>query len=119
MEYSYKSQYQFALAVLLRRNFPFQIKKIEAFDPMFSVRDTLVMEAWGCDVLRENELCRGLAVKPTIFYMPFPDAFLLWNLFNVNWCPSHLNQMVVLSNPLEAYGVVSISKPLKVLLVAI
>ncbi|KAJ4967557.1 hypothetical protein NE237_019406 [Protea cynaroides] len=55
IESSYRSRFQLALAILLKRDFSDWIGNIEAYDPIISDTDTKVMEALGCNVLSVNE----------------------------------------------------------------
>lgn len=101
MEYSYISQYQLALVILLKRDFSHWIGGVEVFDPMMSPADCKVVEMFGCSVLAINEQCKRQVEKPTLFFLPYLDNDLVGNLLEANWCPTRLNKMVVLSNSLE------------------
>ncbi|KAK9287913.1 hypothetical protein L1049_016357 [Liquidambar formosana] len=98
IEFGYMPQYQLALAILLKRDFSDLIEGIEVFDPMMSPVDCKVVEELGCNVLSVNEHCRRQVKKPTLFFMPYPCREHLWNLLDANWCPSQINQMILLSN---------------------
>ncbi|KAJ7980383.1 Protein SENSITIVITY TO RED LIGHT REDUCED like [Quillaja saponaria] len=97
MEYSYDSQFQLAIALLLKRDFDW-IGEIEVFDPMFSPSDSLVLKKLGCNVLLVNEECRRKVEKPTLFFMPNHDPMHMGNLLEANWWPSRINNMILLSN---------------------
>ncbi|KAG5534661.1 hypothetical protein RHGRI_022700 [Rhododendron griersonianum] len=101
MEYSYISQYQLALVILLKRDFSHWIGGVEVFDPMMSPADCKVVEMFGCSVLAINEQCKRQVEKPTLFFLPYLDNDLVGNLLEANFCPARLNKMVVLSNSLE------------------
>ncbi|KAJ4967063.1 hypothetical protein NE237_018912 [Protea cynaroides] len=101
IESSYRSQVQLALAILLKLDFSHWLSGIEAYDPVISVTDAKVMEALGCSVLSVNEECRRLVDKPTLFYMPFANTEHMANLLEANWCPSRLNQMILLATSFE------------------
>ena len=96
IEYSYRSQYQLAIALLLKNDFSSWIGEIEVFDPMFSPCDCLVMEELGCKVLSVNEQCRREVKKPTLFYMPEAETCHISNVLDANWCPSQINTMILL-----------------------
>lgn len=104
MEHSYISQYQFALVILLKRDFSHWIGGVEVFDPMMSPADCKVVEMFGCTVLTINEQCKRQVEKPTLFFLPYLDNDLVGNLLEANWCPTRLNKMVVLSNSLGEMG---------------
>ncbi|KAJ4965556.1 hypothetical protein NE237_017405 [Protea cynaroides] len=98
IESNYSSRFQLALAILLKRDFSHWIGDIEAYDPIISVTDTKIMEALGCSVLSINEECRRRIEKPTLFYMPFVLFEHVGDLLEANWCPSRLNQMILLTS---------------------
>ncbi|KAJ4965587.1 hypothetical protein NE237_017436 [Protea cynaroides] len=106
IESSYRSRFQLALAILLKRDFSDWIGNIEAYDPIISdtdakvIQDTTqhkVMEALGCNVLSVNEECKRQIEKPTLFYMPYGLNEHKGDLLETNWCPSRLNQMILLT----------------------
>ncbi|KAK7831029.1 protein sensitivity to red light reduced 1 [Quercus suber] len=96
IEYSYRSQYQLAIALLLKNDFSTWIGEIEVFDPMFSPCDCLVMDELGCKVLSVNEQCRREVKKPTLFYTPYAERCHISNVLDANWCPSQINTMILL-----------------------
>lgn len=101
MEFCFKSHYQLAIAILLKRDFPHWIGNIEVFDPVLSPADIVVLENFGCTVLSMNErFCRHVE-RPTLFYIPYPVYPLLGNLLDSNWHPSRVNQIVLLTNKLS------------------
>ena len=100
LEYNYVSQYQLALALLLRRDFSW-IGGVEVFDPQMSPADCKVMETLGCGILTVNEHCKRQVEKPTLFYLPYLRRDFVGNLLEANWCPARLNQMIVLGNSFE------------------
>ncbi|XP_057506366.1 protein SENSITIVITY TO RED LIGHT REDUCED 1-like [Actinidia eriantha] len=93
IEYTNVSQYQLALAILLKSNFSHWIGGVEVF--------TLAI-LLGCSVLTVNEHCKRQVEKPTLFYLPYLDKDLMGNLLEANWWPERLNKMVVLANSFEA-----------------
>ena len=51
IEHSYHSQYQLAIALLLKHDFSNWIGEVEVYDPMFSPSDCMALEELGCKVL--------------------------------------------------------------------
>ncbi|KAJ8755496.1 hypothetical protein K2173_019294 [Erythroxylum novogranatense] len=100
IETQHRSRHQLATAILLERVLSNWIEGIEAFDPVFSARDELVLKMMGCKVLSTNENCRRQVEKPTMFFMPYADVHLFGNLMKTNWCSSRLNRIILLSNSL-------------------
>ncbi|KAK3043036.1 hypothetical protein RJ639_002604 [Escallonia herrerae] len=98
MEFSFDSQYQLAIAILLRQDFAEWIGGIEVFDPRLSPADIIVLKELGCEVLLINEECQRKVNGPTLFFMPYAVICLVGNLLGSNWCPSQINQMIVLTN---------------------
>ncbi|KAE9617190.1 hypothetical protein Lal_00034745 [Lupinus albus] len=93
---------QLSLAILMKRDFSW-IENIEVFDPILSVTETRVLEAFGCSVISINEHGKREAVKPTMFFMPHCEAELYNNLLQANWKPKPLSNMVLLGNSFEEY----------------
>uniref|UniRef100_A0A6J0PQG5 Uncharacterized protein LOC105056028 n=1 Tax=Elaeis guineensis var. tenera TaxID=51953 RepID=A0A6J0PQG5_ELAGV len=94
---------QFALAVLLRREFGPAVASVDVFDPVLSATECAVVRALGCTVVPMDEQGRREATVPTLFYMPHCEAALYDALLEANWRPSMLNRMVVLGNSFAAY----------------
>ena len=97
IEYSYDSQYQLAIALLLKHDFSNWIGEVEVYDPMFSPSDCMALEELGCKVLSVNEHCRREVTKPTLFFMPYAERTHKLNVMDANWCPSKINRMILLS----------------------
>ncbi|KAK2992905.1 hypothetical protein RJ640_024059 [Escallonia rubra] len=98
MEFNFDSQYQLAIALLLRQDFAEWIGGIEVFDPRLSPADIIALNELGCEVLLINEYCTRKVNRPTLFFMPYTVLCLVGNLLGSNWCPSQINQMIVLTN---------------------
>ncbi|KAH0711764.1 hypothetical protein KY289_007723 [Solanum tuberosum] len=98
IEYSFKSQFQLAVALLLKRDFPNWIGNIEIYDPCMSPADIIVFEKLGLKVLTVDENCKKRVQRPTMFYMPYPYHYLIGNLLRPNWSSSCLNKIFVLTN---------------------
>ncbi|KAF8041447.1 hypothetical protein BT93_A0138 [Corymbia citriodora subsp. variegata] len=101
-ELNHNSQYQLALVILLKRDFPDRIGDIELYDPVFSPVDCLALEMLGLQVLPTNEHFRRPADKPTLFFLPSANIWHVGNLLEANWCTSRANRMMILSNSLYA-----------------
>ncbi|KAL3752944.1 hypothetical protein ACJRO7_000355, partial [Eucalyptus globulus] len=99
-EQNHNSQYQLALTILLKRDFPNRIRDIELYDPAFSPADRLALEMLGLRVLPANEHFRRPADKPTLFFLPSANIWHVGNLLEANWCASRSNRMMILSNSL-------------------
>ncbi|PHT31785.1 hypothetical protein CQW23_28122 [Capsicum baccatum] len=97
-EYSFRSQFQLAVALLLKQDFSNWIDNIEIYDPCMSPADIIVFEKLGLEVLTVDENCKRTAQIPTIFYMPNPLCDLVGNLLGANWSSSCLNQISLLTN---------------------
>ncbi|KAM3359868.1 hypothetical protein BC332_30281 [Capsicum chinense] len=97
-EYSFRSQFQLAVALLLKQDFPNWIDNIEIYDPCMSPADIIVFKKLGLEVLTVDENCKRTAQRPTIFYMPNPYFYLVGNLLGANWSSSCLNQICLLTN---------------------
>ncbi|KAJ4965269.1 hypothetical protein NE237_017118 [Protea cynaroides] len=102
IESNHHSRFQLAFAVLLKRDFSHWISGIEVFDPDISSIDAKVMEALGCNVLPDDEKCISRQIhKPTLFYMPRAVIYEMGYIFEPNWNPSCLNQMILLTTSFE------------------
>ncbi|XP_009781071.2 uncharacterized protein [Nicotiana sylvestris] len=98
MEYSFHSQFQLAVVLLLKRALPNWIGNIEVYDPLLSPADMIVLTKLGFEVLTIDENCRRQVRRPTMFYMPVPNYNLLGNLLGANWSLSCINQIFLLTN---------------------
>ncbi|KAK4366853.1 hypothetical protein RND71_014733 [Anisodus tanguticus] len=98
IEYSFSSQFQLAVVLLLKRDFSNWIGNIEINDPVMSPADIIVFKELGLKVLTVDENCKRKAQKPTIFYMPCPYYYLIGNLLGANWSSSCLNQIFLPTN---------------------
>ncbi|KAF7848479.1 hypothetical protein BT93_L1915 [Corymbia citriodora subsp. variegata] len=101
-ELNHNSQYQLALVILLKRDFPDRIGDIELYDPAFLLVDRLALETLGLQVLPTNEHFPRPADKPTLFFLPSANIWHVGNLLEANWCTSRVNRMMILSNSLYA-----------------
>ncbi|KAL3515776.1 hypothetical protein ACH5RR_022678 [Cinchona calisaya] len=98
LEFGFNPIFQLAIALLIKQDFSSWIGgKIEVYDPIFSPADVIVLKELGCEVLLINEECRREAEKPTLFYMPYAAYILVDNLLWANWCPSRINQLILLT----------------------
>ncbi|XP_055817909.1 uncharacterized protein LOC129887004 [Solanum dulcamara] len=100
-EYSFNSQFQLAVALLLKRDFSNLIGNIEIYDPCMSPADIILYEKLGLEVLTNDENCKRRAQRPTMFYMPNPYWYLIGNLLGANWSSSCLNKFFLLTNSLR------------------
>ncbi|XP_059309979.1 protein SENSITIVITY TO RED LIGHT REDUCED 1-like [Lycium ferocissimum] len=91
IEYSFSSQFQLAVVLLLKRDFSNWIGNIEIYDPVMSPSDITVFKELGLEVLTVDENCKRKAQRPTLFYMPSPYYYLIGNLLGANWSSSCLN----------------------------
>lgn len=98
MEYSFNSQFQLAIVLLLRRDFPNWIDNIQVYDPLMSPADMLVFRKLDVEMLTIDEDCRRQIRRPTMFYMPVPNYCLIGNLLGANWSSSCVNQVFLLTN---------------------
>ncbi|XP_059307941.1 protein SENSITIVITY TO RED LIGHT REDUCED 1-like [Lycium ferocissimum] len=98
MESSFNSQFQLAVVLLLKRDFPNWIGNIEVYDPLMSPADTLVLRKLGFEVLTIDENCKRQVRGPTMFYKPVPSYWLIGNLLGANWSSSCINQIFLLTN---------------------
>ncbi|OIT29498.1 PREDICTED: uncharacterized protein LOC109211267 [Nicotiana attenuata] len=98
MEYSFHSQFQLAIVLLLKRDFSNLIGNIEVYDPAMSPADIIVFKELGIEVLTIDENCKRQVQKPTMFYMPYPNYNLIGNLLGANWSSSCINQIFLLTN---------------------
>ncbi|KAM7262453.1 hypothetical protein ACFE04_000136 [Oxalis oulophora] len=103
MEFSFASQNQMAIIICIAREFPnwFQ-PEIQVYDPAFSPADRIVLKNLGCNVLSFNEQCSRIVERPTLFYMPYAFNWLISNVLAANWCPSRINQVVILTNAMKS-----------------
>ncbi|KAK7283932.1 hypothetical protein RIF29_13682 [Crotalaria pallida] len=93
---------QLGLAILMKREFGW-IGNLEVFDPILSVTESRVLEAFGCSVISMNEHGKREALKPIMFFMPHCEAELYNNLLQANWKPELLSNVVILGNSFEEY----------------
>ncbi|XP_055817952.1 protein SENSITIVITY TO RED LIGHT REDUCED 1-like isoform X2 [Solanum dulcamara] len=98
IEYNFSSQFQLAVALLLKRDFSNCIGNIEIYDPCMSPADIIVFEKLGLKVLTIDENCKKRVQRPTMFYMPNPYCYLVGNLLGANWSSSCLSQISLLTN---------------------
>jgi hypothetical protein len=96
------ARFQLSLAILMKRKFSW-ISDVEVFDPILSLAESQVLQAFGCSVLSVNEQGRRHVVKPTLFYLPHCEAELYDSLLNANWRAEDLNRMVLFGNSFETY----------------
>ncbi|XP_038971321.1 uncharacterized protein LOC120104394 [Phoenix dactylifera] len=95
-ECSFDSQYQLALALLLREDSCLPIGDIEIYDPVLSQADIKAYSDLRCKVLLINEQCRRRVEKPTLFFIPGLMVWLVGNLLEVTFDPKQLNQMILI-----------------------
>ncbi|KAM3359853.1 hypothetical protein P3S68_019564 [Capsicum galapagoense] len=84
IEYSFSSQFQLAVVLLLKRDFSNWIGNIEIYDPVLSPADIIVFKELDLEVLTVDENCKRKAGTPTMFYMPNPYPDLFGNLLGAN-----------------------------------
>ncbi|KAK6929849.1 SRR1-like domain [Dillenia turbinata] len=102
LQFNCRSHYQLALALLLKQDFSDWIGEIEVYDPVFSPVDCGVFQEFRCNVLPVNEYGRRKVTRPTLFFLPHAYPCLRASLLEANWCPSQINQMVLLMDSFEA-----------------
>ncbi|KAH0711765.1 hypothetical protein KY289_007724 [Solanum tuberosum] len=98
IEYSFSSQFQLAVALLLKRDFFNWIGNIEIYDPCLSPADIIVFEKLDLKVPTIDENCKRRVQRPTMSYMPYPHCYLIGNLLGANWSSSCLSQIYLLTN---------------------
>ncbi|KAH0776014.1 hypothetical protein KY290_007425 [Solanum tuberosum] len=98
MEYSFNSQFQLAVVLLLKRDFSNWIGNIQVYDPLMSPADMLVFRKLDVEMLTIDENCKRQVRRPTMFYMPVPNYCLIGNLLGANWSSSCINQIFLLTN---------------------
>nr|XP_016510074.1 PREDICTED: protein SENSITIVITY TO RED LIGHT REDUCED 1-like [Nicotiana tabacum] len=101
IEYSFNSQFQLSVVLLLKRDFPNWIGNIQIYDPDMSPADIIVFKELGFEVLTIDENCKREVQRPTMFYMPNPCYHLIGNLLGANWSSSCINQIFLLTNTLS------------------
>lgn len=105
LEYSFASQYQFALALLMREDIDMlRIGKIEVFDPCITPVDANLIQSFGCNVLSVNEFARRRVEKPTLFFLPCAPYKLVANVLEVNWVPSKLENLIILGTSMHHWA---------------
>ncbi|CAL5069661.1 unnamed protein product [Urochloa decumbens] len=92
-EFDVKSQYQLALALLLKEDEVLPIGDIEIYDPELSPADVRACFDLGIRVLLVNEQCQRSVEKPTLFYVP--GLKLGANLLESNFSPKQ--KMILVS----------------------
>jgi hypothetical protein len=99
---SKKSQYQFALVLLLRSllQIPGQIY---IYDPILNVVDKDVVIACGCTLVQNNEEGKRKVERKTLFFMPHCGRQLYSNVLWANWSPSLLQNVVIFGNSFALY----------------
>lgn len=98
IEYSFSSQFQLAVVLLLKRDFSNWIDNIDIYDPVMSPADIIVFKELGLEVLTVDENCKRKVQRPIMFYMPSPYYYLIGNLLGSNWSSPCLNQIFLLTN---------------------
>ncbi|KAH7679980.1 Ribonuclease H-like protein [Dioscorea alata] len=105
LEYSFASQYQFALALLMREDIDMlRIGQITVFDPLITPSDANLIRSFGCNVFSVNEFGRRRVEKPTFFFLPFVAFNLIANLLEMNWVPSKLENLIILGTSMHAWA---------------
>ncbi|XP_012555944.1 SRR1-like protein [Hydra vulgaris] len=93
------ARYQFSLLLLLK-------EKLEVntylFDPILSLKEQLLIEELGVDVIQENEECKRKVSENTIFLMLHCGESLYNNLLWSNWGPS-LRHIFLIGNSFSSY----------------
>ncbi|KAK6775524.1 hypothetical protein RDI58_026525 [Solanum bulbocastanum] len=97
IEYSFHSQFQLAVVLLLKRDFSDWIDSIVIYDPNMSLADIIVFKKLDLEVLTIDENCKRRAQRPTMFYMPDPYCYHIGNLLGANWTSSCLNRICLLT----------------------
>ncbi|XP_006351109.1 uncharacterized protein [Solanum tuberosum] len=97
IEYSFHSQFQLAVVLLLKRDFSDWIDSIVIYDPNMSLADIIVFKKLDLEVLTIDENCKRRAQRPTMFYMPDPYCYHIGNLLGANWSSSCLNRICLLT----------------------
>ncbi|WMV53915.1 hypothetical protein MTR67_047300 [Solanum verrucosum] len=98
MEYSFHSQFQLAVVLLLKQDISNWIGNIQVYDPLMSPADMLVFRKLDVEMLTIDENCKRQVRRPTMFYMPLPSYWLIGNLLGANWSSSCINQIFLLTN---------------------
>lgn len=80
------------------------IEEIEVFDPVLKAIEHYVLERLSCKVLLVNEYGRGIAPRPTLFFMPHCHLILYDNLLEANWSSELLlNRVVIFGNSFKCW----------------
>lgn len=96
-------RYQLALACQLSTLLSNLISRPEAFDPVFSLHDHLILPFFGIDIIKENEDGKRIAQQPTLFFMPHCEADLTDNLLAANIASETLRNVVIIGNSFAKY----------------
>ncbi|KAG7673094.1 hypothetical protein Ndes2526B_g05337 [Nannochloris sp. 'desiccata'] len=96
-------RYQLALACQLSSLLSNLIARPEAFDPVFSLHDHLILPLCGIDIIKENENGRRIAKQPTLFFMPHCEADLTDSLLTTNVASETLQNVVIIGNSFSKY----------------
>ncbi|KAG0460397.1 hypothetical protein HPP92_020694 [Vanilla planifolia] len=94
LEVMYTSQFDLAFALLLKEESILPIEAIEVFDPYVSSREIRVLMDLGVRVVTVDDRCRRRVDRPTIFFAPRSDFWLVGNILEANFFPERLNKMV-------------------------
>jgi len=96
-------RYQLAFACQLSILFSNLESRPEAFDPVFSLHDHLILPLFGVDIIKDNEKGKRIAKQPTLFFMPHCEADLTDNLLATNIASETLKNVVIIGNSFAKY----------------
>ncbi|CAG8448321.1 157_t:CDS:2 [Acaulospora morrowiae] len=103
IEKSYRSQYQFALLLILK-NLLKITSKIYVYDPVLTEVDIEVLTYFNVELIKTNEKAKRTISNQTLFYMPHCPLGLYDNLISANWERKKLENIIIFGNRLEFYG---------------
>ncbi|KAE8209109.1 hypothetical protein CF327_g6864 [Tilletia walkeri] len=76
---------------------------VEAFDPVFTEDDGELLQAFGVDVLEENQRGSHQLTEPTLVYLPHVGRGLTETFLRANWSEEGLAKLYLCSNDLDVY----------------
>ncbi|KAJ1926659.1 sensitivity to red-light reduced protein [Tieghemiomyces parasiticus] len=77
--------------------------RVHVYDPVLGALERAALEAQDCCPLMENEQCRRIVDRATLFYMPHCEKFMYHNLVAANAKASRLDRVTLIGNNLQRY----------------
>ena len=78
---------------------------VDVYDPVLRGEERELLDEMGFNCLVENEACKRVVHRPTVFFMPHCDKVLYDNLLSVNVKAGTQGNVIIIGNSFESYGI--------------